>query len=155
MFSCSVCPLISHSKMLMLCFTNTIFIIIYYYSLKIFRNLDVSKAYSSSSSSGGQINLYSFTNACLPHGCARWLFLGWFNTCSLLGSSLKLDFIKTTIQCFPTSPTIIFINWALTMFRTLFVILVSYLILPRTLWGIGTNIILILDIRKLWYREVK
>ena len=51
--------------MLMLCFASIVFIIIYYHSLKMFCNLDVSKVCSLPSSSVWQINLHSHIKLCL------------------------------------------------------------------------------------------
>ena len=63
--------------MLMLCFASTMFIIIYYHSLKRFHSPDVSKVCSLPSSSVWQMNLHSFIKACFfYHGCAKWSFLG-------------------------------------------------------------------------------
>ena len=51
--------------MLMLCFASIVFIIIYYHSLKMFCNLDVSKVCTLPSSSVWQMNLHSYIKICL------------------------------------------------------------------------------------------
>lgn len=136
------------------------------HSLKIVHGPDVGNVRSFSPPLVRQRGLHSF----IPSP-ARWSFgvIGYsvedqINVCSVFRSHPKFHIIKTITQSFPTSLTtvcIVSIYWRLTSFQALLSVLScnavtlqgTPCILPRTLWG-RTNRILMLDIRKVWDREV-